>query len=146
MEQYCFGLPRVVWMTTPSQRVKLSTMDALGLCDRCGTMHGPWGMHAPTNAWQYEVWIDTEGRIQSALSSSGNETSPTQAGIRIVGMLEEFLAKADSERLALNTIVVNLGFDDETGWGPGYGPLDGPAELQRPLEQLISHALSDLQR
>jgi hypothetical protein len=103
-------------------------------------------MHAPANAWQYEVWIDTQGHIQSALSSSGNETSPADAGTRFVAMLEDFLAKADCERLALQCIVVNLGFDDETRWGPGYGPLDAPRELQRPLEELIGHALDDLQR
>ena len=102
---------------------------------RCGAVHGRWGTHALANAWNYEVWIDAEGRIHSALSSSGNDMPSTDASVRIVRMLEDFLAKRrrsvsdrggpgaqDADRVAMNCVAVQLGFDNETSWGPGYSP------------------------
>jgi hypothetical protein len=115
-------------------------------------------MHAPANAWTFEVWVDAEGGIQSAMSSNGNELPSDDASTRFVAMLEDFLARPirsvsegrgagaqGADPLATNCVAVHLGFDAENWWGPAYGPLGAPVELQLPLRELIRHALNALQ-
>jgi hypothetical protein len=117
-------------------------------CDRCGAVHGPWGVHSPADAITYAVWVTTEGSVEGALTvRPDNDRSAHAAREWFTSELERFAAEEPPTTLAMPVAVLQLGFDNaRTHWGPGYGPMSAPAKVLRPLSDLVGHALEDLSR
>ncbi len=115
-------------------------------CDRCGAVHGPWGTHAPADATTYEVWVTAAGTIEAALTVPLDDDTSAQAARRwFASQLERFAAEEHPLVLETPVAVLHLGFDAaDSHWGPGYGPLEAPADVLRPLGELVGRALDDL--
>lgn len=80
------------------------------------------------------------------MTVSLDNTSEQQARRWFRERLEHFTADKHPSELATPVGVLHLGFDAETHWGPGYGRLQAPENVLRPLGELVSHALNDLSR
>jgi hypothetical protein len=115
-------------------------------CERCGAVHGPWGVHARDGASFYEIWIAEDGSIESVMTvSPGADLTEAEARRRFARHLDRFIAEESAPELSAPTVVLRLGLGPDGETGPGYGPLNAPQHLHRPLRELIDLARSDLQ-
>ena len=115
-------------------------------CERCGAVHGPWGVHVRAGTTFYEIWIAEDGSIESVLTLSPDaDVTEPEARRRFARHLDRFIVDGSASELLASTVVLRLGLEPHGETGPGYGPLNAPQHLRRPLRELIDLARSDLE-
>jgi hypothetical protein len=115
-------------------------------CERCGSVHNPWGVHAGDGETRYEIWVTETGSVESTMAVDRSaDISESEARMRFASQLERFLAREDlPPRLWESTVMLRLGFDADSESGPGYGRLNAPEHLCRTLSEFVDLALDDL--